>query len=54
LKHDIVVEGLPKVTEPKAEPGFFAVYRSPSLEIFVLVSLSRELMGQSLAMGSFR
>ena len=50
MKHDIVVELLPKVTEPKVEPGFLAVYLSPSLEIFVLVSVSRELMSQPVGM----
>lgn len=44
LKHDIVVELLPRTGEPKADPAVLALYRSPSLEIFVLVSESRALM----------
>ena len=45
LKQDMVTELLPRVKPPKAVPGALAVYLSRSLEIVVLVSLSRVLMG---------
>jgi hypothetical protein len=50
----MVTEPLPTVTPPKTEPGFLAAYFSPSLEIVVLVSGSRELIGQSSAMDDCR
>jgi hypothetical protein len=45
LKHDINVDVRASPAVGKAEPGFLAVYLKPSLEIVVVVSLSRELMG---------